>query len=81
MVDSTLTLFKTIFIKQCFVLKQLAELLKTSFQNPILKQEQLHLISAVIHLHIVSIHIELHVLMAEHSGWFGVSIVTGHIIG
>ncbi|TRY55819.1 hypothetical protein DNTS_022300, partial [Danionella cerebrum] len=39
-----------------------------------------YLISTIINLYIVSIDVELHVLVTEHSRWFGVSIVTSHII-
>lgn len=38
------------------------------------------LISSVVHLHVVAVHIQLHVLVAEHCGRFGVSMVTSHVI-
>lgn len=39
-----------------------------------------HLVSTVIHLHVVPVHVQLHVLVAEHRGWLGVSMVAGHVI-
>lgn len=39
-----------------------------------------HLIAAVIHLHVVPVNVQLHVLVAEHCGRLGVSVVAGHVI-
>ena len=48
--------------------------------NNLLTARHTDLISSVVHLHVVPVHVQLHVLVAEHGGRLGVSVVTSHVI-